>query len=122
VDNAEAGRPYVVVLMGDHGAREHTDWSSAAKTDVHEGFSNLLAVRCPDGAPPGSSPAAVAALRAALTSDAHPLTLVNALRLVASAYYGADLPRLPDRSYYSPKSAPLTFTDITPALDAAEAK
>jgi hypothetical protein len=111
-------RPSVIVLMSDHGPRSGTDWHSAEKTDTHELMSNLLAVYAPDPASGVPGAAKVENLRAGLDGV---ITPVNALRLVADAYYGADLPRLPDRSYYSTTSAPCTFVDVTPSLDARDA-
>ena len=111
---AKETRPYVVVLMGDHGSRSHTDWHSRAKTDVREVFSNLYAVRCPPGQ---GDAAAVATLRERLGGTVTPVT---GLRLVMNAYFGGTLPDLPDRSLYSTADHPFDFYDVSGDLPPAK--
>ena len=105
-------RPSVIVVMGDHGARSHTDWSSLARTDVHEAFSNLFSVSLPPGDAVGA-----ASVRARLSGTVTPIT---GLRAVMDVYYGAGLPDLPDRSFYSSLAKPLKFEEVTNELTAAE--
>ncbi len=95
-------RPTVIVLMGDHGPRMKTDWKSLANTDVHEVFFNLMAVSTPDGK-----------AEELLGESVSP---INVFRLVLTRYFGQNLPRLPDQSYYSTLQRPYAFSDITPQL------
>jgi hypothetical protein len=93
-----AKRPAVIVLMGDHGPRMKTDWKSLAKTDTNEVFYNLMAVSAPDG-------------RAGelLGESVSP---INVFRLLLTRYFGHELPRLPDRRFYSTLERPYTFQEV----------
>ncbi|MCW3053374.1 MAG: hypothetical protein JWN14_2544 [Chthonomonadales bacterium] len=91
----------IIIIQGDHGSRLNLDWESLAKTDIKEPFSNLNAYLAPDN------------VRRDLTDK---ITAVNSFRIVLTDAFGAKLPRLPDRSYYSTESHPYNFTDITERL------
>jgi hypothetical protein len=93
-------RPAVIVVLGDHGSRMQTDWKSRERTNLNEAFSNLQAVYVPGGAP-------------YLTDD---LTPINTFRLLLTQVYGESLPRLPDKSFYSPLQNPLKFEEVTAKL------
>lgn len=108
---AKATRPYVIVLMGDHGARCLTDWASRDNTDVHEACANLFAVYCPPGQTrPGGFPKLSRRMRNVVTP-------VTGLRLVLNTYFGTDYPDLPDRSFYSTMDQPLRFEEVTQDLN-----
>jgi hypothetical protein len=68
---------------------------------VNEVFPILAAYRVPDD------------IRKSLYPS---ITPVNSFRIVLSALFGEDLPKLPDRSYYSTWEKPTAFTDITAEL------
>ena len=74
------------------------DWNDVEATDHREALSSLAALYLPEGGDaelyPGISP-------------------VNFFRVVLSHYFGADLPRLEDRSYYSSHRLPYRFIDVT---------
>jgi len=91
--------PPIIILIGDHGSRQFLDWGSLAKTEPRECFSNLSAYCLPDGA--------------AAKLYGPNATAINSLRLLLDHYFGADYPRLPDRSYYSTVGQPFQFTDVT---------
>ena len=91
----------IIIIQGDHGSRLNLDWESLAKTDIKEPFSNLNAYLVPDN------------VRRDLTDR---ITAVNSFRILLTDAFGAKLPRLPDRSYYSTESHPYEFTDITDRL------
>ncbi|MCX6367994.1 MAG: sulfatase-like hydrolase/transferase [Armatimonadetes bacterium] len=97
-----ATRPTVIVLMGDHGPRMKTDWQSLANTDINEVFYNLMAVATPDGK--------------AKELLGESVTPINIFRLVLTRYFGQNLPRLSDQSYYSTLEKPYAFTGVTPQL------
>lgn len=100
-------RPSVIVLMGDHGPRRETNWKTLEKTNVREAFYNLLAIATTDEE-----------IRAEITGE---ITPINAIRRILSRVYGENLPRLPDRSYYSTLAYPYHFTDVTEQVAGAEA-
>lgn len=99
-----AVRP-IIVLIGDHGPRMELDGDRLDRSDVRECYSNLMAISLPD-----------AAATPALFGD--DVTPVNAFRLIFSHCFGADLPRLPDRSYF-PAPSLYHYTDITDRLTVA---
>jgi hypothetical protein len=98
---AESPEPPVIVLQSDHGSwlRYHPDDVEA--TDLRERFGILNAIYVPDGKLEG------------FTDHS---TSVNTFRVVLDSVFGADLPPLPERSYFSPFRNPLGFTDVTERL------
>jgi hypothetical protein len=94
--------PTVIVVESDHGASLRTDWDRVERTDVRERLGSLMAVYLPgDG-------------DRAIPDD---LSDVNVFRLVLNRYLGADLPLLPNESYYSPWRYPYEFTRVTSRVD-----
>lgn len=114
---ARSSRPAVIVLMGDHGPKCETDLRRPERTNLRESFSNLLAVSLPEGTTRANN-AARSRLLSALREET--VTPINALRLVCGAYYGADLPRLSERSLFPDPAKPGEYRDVTAALDALE--
>ena len=57
-------------------------------------------------------------MRTDLTDE---ITPVNVFRLILTDVYGEDLPRLPDKSFYSTLGFPYRFTDVTDQVAGAEA-
>jgi hypothetical protein len=97
---ANSPRPPVIVLISDHGPRSRVNWDSTnpADSDLHECMSNLTAVLMPPdvgntGLYPGITP-------------------VNIFRVVLDNCFGAGLPLLPDRSYFSAPTR-YSFIDVT---------
>jgi hypothetical protein len=104
-----AERP-IIVLQADEGpyplayARDVDgyDWATATPEDLEIKFGILNAMYLPGDEAPD--------LSATLSS-------VNTFRLILGAYFGADLPLLPDRSFTSAgKFRPYDLTDITDRL------
>jgi hypothetical protein len=95
---ARSSIPPIILLFGDHGPRMGLFWEDPDATDHREALSNLAALHLPDGGDaqlyPGISP-------------------VNFFRVVLSHYFGAALPLLEDRSYYSSHRRPYRFIDVT---------
>jgi hypothetical protein len=93
---ARSRRPPVIVLQGDHGPS--VDWNDPARVDPAERMPILNACLLPG----------VDRSRVAQT-----ISPLNTMRLLAGTYAGADLPLLPDRSYYSSWNRPYGFRDVT---------
>jgi hypothetical protein len=95
----------VIVLQADHGPGMYLDWETQANTCLRERFSILNAYYLPKKySPPGKNAAGMLYLG---------ITPVNTFRVVFDGYFGADLPRLPDRSYYSNWANPYEMNDVT---------
>ena len=95
---ARSSTPPIILLFGDHGPRMGLFWEDADATDQREALSNLAALHLPGGGDanlyPGISP-------------------VNFFRVILSHYFGAALPLLEDRSYFSSHKFPYRFIDVT---------
>jgi sulfatase-like protein len=105
----EAERP-IIILTADEGpyppayARDTVgyDWATATTDELEIKYGILDAMYLPGDAAPQLPPT---------------ITAVNTFRLIFGAYFGADLPLLPDRSYTSAsKLRPYDLTDITDRL------
>ena len=95
---AKSPTPPVIIIQGDHGPGSHLDWDSPANTCLWERTSILNAYYLPgDGKNmlyPSISP-------------------VNSFRVVLDAYFGAELPLLPDRTYFTSHRLEGQSIDIT---------
>lgn len=92
-------RRKVVIIQGDHGPAFHTGCDGDPKPPfLRERMRVLNAYRLPD------APAGI------IYDD---ITPVNSFRVVLNQYFGAKLPLLPDKCYYSPNAFPLQFVDVT---------
>jgi hypothetical protein len=89
--------PPVIINEGDHGP----DSNSGRVSYVQERMTNLNALHLPTG-DEGLYPG---------------LTPVNTFRVVFNKVFGADLPLLEDRVYYSQYDSPYDFRDETDAID-----
>lgn len=84
---AESARPPIIVVQGDHGPR-FVEWEQ--QVDI------LNAYYFPEPGP-----------------ELYPsITPVNSFRLIFSTYFGASLPRLPDKSYYTGFGESYKFTEL----------
>lgn len=98
--DAPAGQEPIIILQADEGPwppgftddQAHFDWLSASDTDIQQKYGILNALYLPG--PEGQS---------AGVYDR--LSPVNEFRVVFDAYFGADLPLLPDTVYLSPDYA-----------------
>lgn len=102
---AKNGERPIIVLQGDHGPKMGLDQSLYEKTNIHECFPILNAYLVPDN------------VQKELYAS---ITPVNTFRTIFRTMFGDDLPDLPDRSWYSPYGAPLTFTEVTQKLSTEE--
>lgn len=96
--------PPIIIIQGDHGSGMMLDWDSARKTCQRERTSILNAYYFPNGdyedLYQGVSP-------------------VNTFRTVLNLYFGASLPLLEDRTYYSQWYSPYNFVDVTDRVNDA---
>ncbi len=92
--------PPIIVIQGDHGPGAYTTHASVDKTNLAERLSILNAYYLPHGG----------------ERDLYPsITPVNSFRVILNRYFGAELPLLPDRSYYAEgathKLVPVTWPE-----------
>jgi hypothetical protein len=95
---ANSAQPPVIIIQGDHGPGSQLDWKSPSKTCLAERTPILNAYYLPgegeDLLYPSISP-------------------VNSFRIVLNAYFGTDLPLLPDKTYFTSHRLDRQAIDIT---------
>lgn len=89
--------PPIIILQSDHGPGAYLDWESMENSCLKERVKILNAYYLPDPSPN-------------IPSN---ITPVNSFRLVLATYFGVQLDRLENRSYYSTFSKPYMFLDVT---------
>ncbi len=98
--------PPIIILQSDHGSELRLDMSNVSNTDLKERMSILNAYYFPrhdyEHIYPGISP-------------------VNSFRVVLDDYFGAELPILPDRSFFSTWGEPYNFIDVTNIVQSPDA-
>jgi hypothetical protein len=95
---ARSPEPPIIILQSDHGPGLYHHMDDVASTNVRERMSILNCFYFPDGKP------------AALQDDETP---VNTFRIVLNEQFGAGLPLLENRNFFSNYSDPLRFIDVT---------
>ncbi|MBN2494834.1 MAG: hypothetical protein JXR96_09615 [Deltaproteobacteria bacterium] len=95
---SRSASPPVILLQADHGSGFMLNQESLEDTDLKERFSIFSAYYLPDGARRYVYPS---------------ISPVNSFRLVFKHYFGADLHRLADRSFYSTRARPYDFVEVT---------
>lgn len=95
---AESPDPPLIIVQSDHGSELNLDMESVTNTDLHERMSILNAYYFPGGRYEG------------LYDSISP---VNSFRVVLNTFFGARLPLLPDRSFFSTWPDPYRFIDVT---------
>ena len=94
---ADSSTPPVIILQSDHGPGGRLDWDSPDRSCLGERAAILNAYYLPGGSDqlyPSISP-------------------VNSFRVVLNAFFGADLPLLPDRTYFTSHRLLRQVIDIT---------
>ena len=89
-------RPAVILLQADHGPGSRLDWDDPTASYLPERMSILNAYY---------APAAINALYDSITP-------ANSFRVILNAYFGYELPLLPDRSLYSSWEQPYAFVEV----------
>ena len=95
---ANSERPPVILLQSDHGAGSRLNYSDLGATDMTERMGILHALHLPEGA---------------ATAPYAGISPVNSFRLIFNACFGASLPLLEDRAYFSTTDQPFRFVDVT---------
>jgi hypothetical protein len=95
---ANSPTPPVIILQGDHGPGSHLNWSSPEQSCLWERASILNAYYLPGGGESGLYPS---------------ISPVNTFRVVLNAYFGANLPLLPDLTYFTSHRLEHQAIDIT---------
>lgn len=94
---SKPGPPPVVVVHGDHGPGSMLHWNDPKATNMRERLGIFAAYHFP-GSP---------------DAELYPtITPVNAARVLSNRYLGADLPMLPDRSYFSTWARPFDLIPV----------
>ena len=99
---ANSATPPIIILQGDHGPGSRLVWDAPKKTCLWERTPILNAYYLPGEGKnllyPSISP-------------------VNSFRVVLNAYFGADLPLLPDETFFSSHRLERQVIDITAQRD-----
>jgi hypothetical protein len=91
---ATASSPPVIIIQGDHGPGSRLDWDHPEQTDMWERLAILNAIYLPGPDTPSFR-----------SSE----TPVNTFRIVLNRYFRANLPMLPDTSYFSSWREPYDY-------------
>ncbi len=98
---ANSKKPPVIILQGDHGPGSNLDWSSPDDSCLWERTSIFNAYYLPGG-----------------SDELYPeISPVNSFRVVLNAFFGADLPLLPDRTYFTSHRLVRQAIDVTENRD-----
>ena len=95
---AESPDPPIIIVQSDHGSELNLDTESARNTDLHERMSILNAYYFPGR-------------RYEVLYDS--ISPVNSFRVVFNNFFGTQLPLLPDRCFFSTRTDPYRFIDVT---------
>jgi len=88
----------IIILQADHGSGVYTNWESDESTCLKERFSILNAIYLPLGGEKALYPT---------------LSPVNTFRIILDYYFGTQLGLYPDLHYFSTRSHPYNFIDVT---------
>lgn len=94
--------PPIIVIQSDHGPSSFLKWNNPDKMTYYERMAILSAFYLPDFDTQTISPS---------------ITPVNTFRIILNHYFQTDLDILEDRSYFSSKTEPYNFVDVSEYLD-----
>jgi hypothetical protein len=94
----ESPEPPIIIIQSDHGSGLRWSSGSLELTDLRERLSILNAYHFPGRE---------------YTSLYDTISPVNSFRVLLNTFFGAQLPLLPDRSYFSTLGDPFDFHDVT---------
>jgi hypothetical protein len=98
---ARPGPKPVIVLHGDHGPGSMLQWEDPGATNMTERMDILAAYYFPQG-----------------SNQLYPsITPINGARALANEYLGANLPVLPDRTFFSTGKRPYRFIPVAPEVN-----
>jgi hypothetical protein len=89
--------PPIIIIQGDHGYEAKVDDSPYTNQDYRDRMAILNAYHLPAGAAKKLYPS---------------ISPVNTFRLIFSHYFNANLPLLPDKSYFSSEAHPYDFINL----------
>jgi len=93
----EHTRP-IIIIQGDHGSKKGWEPESLAKTNLREVYRNLSAYYVPPQ----------------IEKQLYPsITPVNSFRVILDTMFSDNMPKLPDKSYFSKISTPLKFDALS---------
>jgi hypothetical protein len=95
---ANSAAPPVIIIQGDHGPGSRLVWDSPEQTCLWERTPILNAYYLPEEGEGSLYPS---------------ISPVNSFRVVLNAYFNADLPLLPDRTYFTSHNLERQAIDIT---------
>jgi len=101
---AASPSPPVIILQGDHGPGSFLNWDNPSWAALAERFAILNAYHLPP---------AIAGPAAGTAEVYDSISPVNTFRVVLNRLFGAGLPLLPDRSYFSSITHPYEFYDMS---------
>jgi hypothetical protein len=91
---SKSEEPPIIVLCSDHGSEFEIDWDHPENSNLPERMANFEALCLPGDTIKMVYPT---------------MTNVNIFRVIFDYYFGANLPLLPDLSYFSAESTPYKF-------------
>ena len=94
-------KPPIIIIQGDHGPGSGLNWQNAGKTNLQERFSNLNALYLPG---------------CDYSRLSRSMTPVNSFRVILNRYFGTVFEMLPNHNYFTARTRPYLFIEVTDYL------